>query len=104
MLRKISRYPSILILLFLILSLSSLLSACDASDLELLTQVSQGTTTQTETGASSNNIEDEGADLPEGEESIILIEEIIIILLFIATLVGIAARRFWIADNLVTSG
>lgn len=93
MLRKISRYPSILILLFLILSLSSLLSACDASDLELLTQVSQGTTTQTETGASSNNIEDEGADLPEGEESIILIEEIIIILLFIATLVGIAARR-----------
>jgi hypothetical protein len=92
--RKLSRSPYLLILLFIILSLSSLLTACDTSDLDFFTQESQGTTAQSDTGESNDTIEDGEAILVEGEESIILIEEIIIILLFIATLVGIAARRF----------
>jgi len=92
--RKLSRSPHLLTLFFLLLSLSWLLTACDTSALDFLTQESQGATAQTATDETSNNIEDGEANLVEGDESIILIEEIIIILLFIATLVGIAARRF----------
>ena len=70
------------------------MTACDTSEFNFFTQQSQDIPTQTESGERSNNIEGEEASLLEGEESIILIEEIVILLLFIATLVGIAARRF----------
>jgi CPA1 family monovalent cation:H+ antiporter len=88
------RSSHLLFLFVLILSLSWLLTACDASDLDFITQESQSTTAQSETGESSDQIEDGEGNFVEGEESIILIEEIVIALLFIATLVGIAARRF----------
>lgn len=94
MLSKLFRSPYLIILLFSILALSSLLTGCDTSEFDLFTQQSQDTPAQTETGETGDNIEDEEASLLEGEESIILIEEIVIVLLFIATLVGIAARRF----------
>jgi CPA1 family monovalent cation:H+ antiporter len=94
MLSKLFRSPYLIILLFSILALSSLLTGCDTSEFDLFSQQSQDTPAQTETGETGDNIEDEEASLLEGEESIILIEEIVIVLLFIATLVGIAARRF----------
>jgi CPA1 family monovalent cation:H+ antiporter len=88
------RSRHLLTLFFLFLSLSCLLTDCDTSALDFIAQESQSKTAQSETGGSSDNIEGGGDNLVEGDESIILIEEIVIALLFIATLVGIAARRF----------
>jgi CPA1 family monovalent cation:H+ antiporter len=94
MLNKLSRIPYLLISLFVFLAFISLTSGCEVGELDFFTQLLQNAPAQSESGETRDQIQDEGEILLEGEESIILIEEIVVILLFIATLVGIAARQF----------
>lgn len=80
-------HPHILIVLFSTLILGCFLSGCSSIRFGLITQDSS------EAPADQLSSEVEGVEPFQGEDSIIVIEEIIIILLFIATLVGIAARK-----------
>ena len=65
------------------------LSGCALSDVSNFFQ----TLSDASAGVQSESSEDQ-LDLVQDEEAFILIEEVIVLLLFIAALVGIAARRF----------
>lgn len=94
MVNRINKTQKIVIILFLCFCSLLLLSGCSP--------VSFGPITQEVTQGSSEQLPEETDDtdsssvtnLITGEDSIIVIEEIVIILLFIATLVGIVTRRF----------
>lgn len=76
------------------LSMGIILSGCDFFGLEPIIQDTQVATIESQGGETSESQAEEQAGLIEDEESFIFIEEIVIILLFIASLVGIVARRF----------
>ena len=74
--------------------ISGILSGCASFGFEPIFQDTQVPTNEFQVGETSDSQAEEQADLLEDEESFIFIEEIVIILLFIASLVGIVARRF----------
>ena len=83
--------------IFVTLTIVTLLSGCSTASLSPITQ----DTEQPATAMPSEGLEPgveisdlNGVELLEGEDSIILVEEIVIILLLIATLVSIAAQWF----------
>jgi CPA1 family monovalent cation:H+ antiporter len=84
---------SILFIGFLLV-FSCLLSGCAPSSLETLLQGTPESSSELQSGGSLESQTEDQANLLEEGESFILIEEIVVILLFIASLVGIAARRF----------
>ncbi len=94
MLRKITHSQYRLILVIAIFGISSILSGCASLGFEPIIQDTQVVTDESQGGETSDSQAEEQAGLLEDEESFILIEEIVFILLFIASLVGIAARQF----------
>ena len=81
-------------IIFAIFLISSITSGCAVPDIPLLNQgLSE---TSPEDPSESHQSGEEGAETSaiEDEENFILIEEVIILLLFIASMVGIVARRF----------
>ncbi|UCD97489.1 MAG: Na+/H+ antiporter [Chloroflexota bacterium] len=82
-----------ILFLFIILGLSVLMAGCGSFGFETPLQDLIIQPEATPPGSTVEGQSDETADLVEAEETFILIEEIIIILLFIASIVGIAARR-----------
>lgn len=82
-------------LFFLSFSLCALilLSGCSTGSFGPITQESTQDVPQLPNGEQTEADTSELTNMLEGEDSIIIVEEIVIILLFIATLVGIAARR-----------
>ncbi len=81
-------------LICFILGLSFILSGCAQSNLQSFLQSTPEASNEIESGTTVESQVEEQANLLEEEESFILIEEIVVALLFIASLVGIAARRF----------
>jgi CPA1 family monovalent cation:H+ antiporter len=71
-----------------------LLSGCTPISFGPITQETPQDVPEQQNGELSVTESSEATNIIEGEDSFIVIEEIVIILLFIATLVGIAARRF----------
>jgi len=94
MLRKLIHSQYRIILIITMLSMGIILSGCDSFGFEPIIQDSQVETIESLGGETSESQAEEQAGLIEDEESFIFIEEIVIILLFIASLVGIIARRF----------
>lgn len=85
-------YPyRISLIVFMALTMVSLLTSCTSISFGPISQEAEQVPSEQTDQVIENDIF-EGTELLEGEDSIILIEEIVIILLFIATLVGIAAR------------
>ena len=95
MLRKIYSANRISLIILVPLMMVSLLVSCTSLSFGPVTQGSEQAATEVpsdQTDSTSDNEPIEGTVFIEGEDSIILIEEIVIILLFIAILVAIAAR------------
>lgn len=93
--REVKRInQQVLFSLVFLLFLGSFLASCTSLQFGANTQESDGAAGESLSSILTQSDGGEGIELFEGEDSIIVIEEIVILLLFIATLVGIVARRF----------
>jgi CPA1 family monovalent cation:H+ antiporter len=94
MINKSAQSRSSIILICFFLLISYLLSGCAPINIQSLLQGTPETSSELQSEETIEGQTEDQANLLEEEESFILIEEIVIVLLFIASLVGIAARRF----------
>ncbi len=92
--RILSNHRQRLFLIIAILGLFSILSGCTTLDFEQIQLAPSATTNESRGGNQTENQSKEQINLLEDEESFLFIEEIVVVLLFIASIVGIAARRF----------
>jgi CPA1 family monovalent cation:H+ antiporter len=92
--RKLSNPRYRLFLLIATIGLFSILSGCTTIDFEQFQQEPSINANESQGGDQTENQSEEQVGLLEDEESFIFVEEIVIVLLFIASIVGIAARRF----------
>ena len=74
--------------------IGGILSGCATSDIPLLNQGASEGTSENLSENQQNGESEAEANAFQDEETFILVEEIIVLLLFIASLVGIVARRF----------
>lgn len=92
--RTISYTLNRLFFLIAIIGLSIILSGCASFGLNQFQLERSISSNESQGGDQTESQAEEQASLLEDEESFIFIEEIVVILLFIASIVGIAARRF----------
>jgi CPA1 family monovalent cation:H+ antiporter len=94
MFTKLTQYRKLAAILTSLIITSGLISGCTISDIPVFNQqnLESPAGTQIEGNQVSSSVNE--LETLQGEDSFILVEEVIIFLLFIASLVGIIARRF----------
>jgi len=89
------KFPSLIVLLLMFCAFISGVVGCVSGQPEALdSRVNPAPTNQTQDTSAQTGVNEAELDIFDGQDSIIVIEEIVIILLLIATIVGIAAQQF----------
>jgi CPA1 family monovalent cation:H+ antiporter len=91
---KSNLFQKIFVVISILLLFSGIISGCAITELPFLNQDVSDVPSGVPSGEDQTSDEADETNMLEDQESIILIEEVIIVLLFIASLVGIVARRF----------
>ena len=89
-----NHFRFLVVILAILIVFSGFLSGCALSDIPIFNQQSSESPADTQTNGSEEGGPVSEMETLQGEESFLLVEEVIIFLLFIASLVGIIARRF----------